>query len=55
MLVLSQRVQMKSVKHMTFLSKQTQNRWKFVIATVRGGLQIVALCFKGGLNTCDEM
>jgi len=25
------------MKQMKFLSKQTQNRWKFVIATVRGG------------------
>jgi len=56
MLVLSQRAQIKSIKQMKFLSKHTQNRWKFVIATVRGeGLQIVTLYFKGGLNTCDEM
>jgi len=54
-LVLSQRAQIKSIKQMNFLSKQTQNRWKFEIATVRGVLQIVTLYFKGGLNTCDEM
>ena len=35
--VLSQRVQIKSIKQMTFLSKQTQNSWKFVTAIVRGG------------------
>jgi len=40
MLVLSQRVQSTSIKHMKFLSKQTQNRWKFVIATVRGGCKL---------------
>jgi len=56
MLVLPQRAQIKSIKQMKFLSRQTQNRHKFVIATVRGwGLQIVTLYFKGGLNTCDEM
>jgi len=48
MLVLSQRAQIKSMKQMKFLSKQTQNRWKFVIATVRGGFQIVTLYFKRG-------
>jgi len=39
---------------MNFLSKQTQNRWKLVIANVRG----VANCdviFEGGVITCDEM
>jgi len=36
------------MKQMKFLSKQTQNRWKFVTAIVRGGLQIVTLYFKGG-------
>jgi len=55
MLVFSQRAQIKSIKQMKFLSKKTQNRWKFVIATVREGLQIVTSYFKGGLNTCDEM
>jgi len=49
MLVLSQRAQIKSIKQMKFLSKQTQNRWKFVIATVRCVcVQIVTLYFKGG-------
>jgi len=38
--VLSQRAQIKSIKQMKFLSKQTQNRWKFVIATVRGGCKL---------------
>jgi len=37
---LSQRAQIKSMKQMKFLSKQTQNRWKFVIATVRGGSKL---------------
>jgi len=55
MLVLSQRAQIKSMKQMTFLSKQTQNRWKFVIATVRGGVSNCDVIFQGGLNTCDEM
>jgi len=33
---------------MKFLSQQTQNRWKFVTAIVKGGgLQIVTLYFKG--------
>jgi len=30
---------------MKFLSEQTQNRWKFVIGTVWGGLQIETLYF----------
>ena len=38
--VLSQRVQIKSIKQMKFLSKQTQNRWKFVTAIVRGGYKL---------------
>jgi len=36
MLVLPQRAQIKSIKQMKFLSTKTQNRWKFVIANVRG-------------------
>jgi len=55
MLVMLQRAQIKSIKQMKILSRQTQNRWKFVITTVRGGLQIVTLYLKGELNTCDEM
>jgi len=46
---MSQGAQIKSIQQMKFLSKQRQNRWKFVITTVRGGgLQIVTLYFKGG-------
>jgi len=39
------------------LSTQTQNRWKFVTAIVRGGLGFANfdVMFQGGLNTCDEM
>jgi len=55
MLVLSQRAQIKSIKQMKFLSNQTQNRWKFVIATVGGGFANCDVIFQGGLNTCDEM
>jgi len=47
MLVLSQRAQIKSIKQMKFLSKQTQNRWKFVIATVRGNTVIQKLLSNG--------
>jgi len=41
---------------MKFLPRQTQSRWKFVIANVR--VVVVANCdviFERGLNTCDEM
>jgi len=56
MLVLPQRAQIKSIKQMKILSKQTQNRWKFVIANIRGlGLEIVTSYLKGDLNTYDEM
>ena len=55
MLVLSQRAQIKSIKQMKLLSKQTQNKWKFVIATVRGVFVNCDVLFQGGLNTCDEM
>jgi len=54
---LPQRAQIKSIKQMKFLSRQTQNRWKFVIANVRGGLQIVTLYLKGGekfVTKCDK-
>jgi len=55
-LVLPQRAQIKSIKQMKFLSRQTQNRWKFVIANVRGRVAYcVTLYLKLGLNTCDEM
>jgi len=37
MLVLPQRAQIKSIKQMKILSRQTQNRWKFVIANISGG------------------
>jgi len=40
---------------MKFLSRQTQTRWKFVIANVRGGFANYDVIFEGGLNTCDEM
>jgi len=56
MLILPQRAQIKSKQQMKFLSRQTQNRWKFVIANVRWGE--VANCdviFEAGLNTCDKM
>jgi len=36
MFVLPQRAQIKSMKQIQFLSRQTQNRWKFVIANVSG-------------------
>ena len=55
MLVLPQRAQIKSIKQMKFLSRQAQNRWKFVIANVRGGVANCDVIFEGGLNTCDEM
>ena len=34
MLVLPQRAQIKSIKQMKFLSRRTQNQWKFVIVNV---------------------
>jgi len=37
------------------MGKQTQNRWEFVIATVRGGVANCDVIFQGGLNICDEM
>jgi len=39
------------------MSRQTQNRWKFVIANVRGGAGFANcdVIFEGDLNTCDEM
>jgi len=55
MLVLPQRAQIKSIKQIKFLSRQTQSRWKFVIANVRGGVANCDVIFEGGLNTCDEM
>jgi len=54
-LALPQRAQIKSIKHMKFLSRQTQNRWKFVIANVRGVFASCDVIFDGGLNTCNEM
>jgi len=47
MLVLPQRAQIKSVKQMKFLSRQTQNRWKFVIANVRGGCKLWRYIWSG--------
>jgi len=34
--------------NLEFLSKRTQNRWKFVIATVRGGCKLWRYISKGG-------
>jgi len=40
---------------MKFLSRQTQNRWKFVVANVRGrGFANCNVIFEGGLNTWGE-
>jgi len=39
MLVLPHRAQIKSLKQMIILSRQTQNRWKFVIANIGGGVE----------------
>jgi len=47
MLVLPQRAQMKSIKQIKFLSRQTQNRWKFVIANVRGGCKLWRYIWRG--------
>ena len=58
MLVLPQRAQIKSIKQMKFLPRQTQNRWKFVIANVRVGWLVGCKLWRyiwRGLNTCDEM
>ena len=53
--VLSQRVQTKTIKQMKFLSKQTQNRWKFVTAIVSFFCANCDVVFQGGLITCVEM
>jgi len=55
MLVLPQRAQIKSIKQMKFLSRQTQNKWKFVIGNVRGEFANCDVILEGGLTTCDEM
>ena len=49
MLVLAQCAQTKSIKQMKFLSKQTQNRQKFVIATVKG-VENCDIIFQGGVK-----
>jgi len=50
MLALPQRAQIKSIKQTKFLSRQTQNRWKFVIANVRGGIANCDVIFEAGVK-----